>query len=70
MNLNYPVIDKQSGLEIASSNDDCCINVQVASGWVVTGYYRNNVLQTVTLQKTAEPTISSIVEKEICHAYP
>ena len=30
---------------------DCEINIQVADGWAITGHYRNQTLQTITLQK-------------------
>lgn len=34
---------------------DCDINIQVASGWAVTGHYQNNILQAITLQKSISP---------------
>ena len=44
-------VSGQPEFEIFSSLDDCQIDIQVAHGWVVTGYYRENVLQAVNLRK-------------------
>ena len=37
---------------VAALVDNYEINVQAAHGWAIIGHYKNNLLQTVTLQKT------------------
>ena len=41
-----------SNFAAATLTEDCDINIQVANGWTITGHYCNQVLQTVTLEKT------------------
>ena len=56
LNVNYPNPVLQPVPESISPTEDCRINIQVADGWAITGHYKNNVLQTITLQKTVATT--------------
>ena len=38
---------------LTSQPGDYSIDIQAADGWVITGQYKNNVLQAITVQKTA-----------------
>jgi hypothetical protein len=42
----------QSDFAAPNSAGDCDIDIQVTNGWIVTGHYKNNMLQSITLQKT------------------
>lgn len=56
LNVNYPSPVLQPGFEVPSPADDYQINIQVANGWAISGHYKNNVLQTITLSKTPVST--------------
>ncbi len=42
-----------------TSTGNCEVNVKVANGWAITGHYRNNALQAITLQKISQPEETS-----------
>jgi hypothetical protein len=52
LNVNYPILPPQPGSETASPAEDYQINIQVANGWAITGYYHDHTLQAITLKKS------------------
>lgn len=52
LQVNHPIEYKQNEIEAATPTNICDINIQVANGWEITGHYRNQTLQTITLQKS------------------
>ena len=53
LQVNPSIVKTQLDFETNTPPQDCDINIRVADGWAVTGHYRNQVLQTVRLQKTS-----------------
>jgi len=51
--VNHLLKDPQTH-PAATPAENCEINVRVANGWAITGHYRNNNLQAITLQKTSQ----------------
>ena len=55
LQVNNPMDHKQQEIDTASPTEDCNINIRVTTGWEITGHYRNQTLQTITLQKFTAP---------------
>jgi hypothetical protein len=55
--INLQVCDSkkttQPNFDPLSPAENCDINILVADGWAITGHYRDQTLQSVTLQKTS-----------------
>ena len=52
LQVHQSIRKMNSNFVTTTSIEDCDINVQVANGWTITGHYSNQVLQTITLEKT------------------
>jgi hypothetical protein len=52
LHVNHPKENTWSDCAAITSPKDCNIHIQVASGWAITGHYRNQTLQTITLEKS------------------
>jgi len=52
LHVNNPMNNDANKIETVPSTNDCKIELQVASGWLVSGLYRNQTLKKVILQKT------------------
>ncbi len=55
LQVNSPMEHKQHEIETVNTTEDCNINIRVTNGWEITGHYRNQTLQTITLQKPVSP---------------
>jgi hypothetical protein len=55
LQVNHSVEQIESNHLVFTPSKECDINIQVTDGWAITGHYRNQILQTITLQKTSSP---------------
>ncbi|MFN2150150.1 MAG: hypothetical protein ACK2T5_01045 [Anaerolineales bacterium] len=53
LNVTSPIPVSQPQFGTFSPTDDCQINIRVASGWTITGYYQDHTLQAITLEKSS-----------------
>ena len=52
LQVNNPLERNALMAQAAPSANLCAINIHVANGWEIIGHYRDQILQTITLQKS------------------
>ena len=52
LKVSNPLERESFMVQATPAADMCDINIQVANGWEIIGHYRDQILQTITLQKS------------------